>query len=111
MKGSENGEPNCEYVLDRTQQEIRNRLWTCIGGQAYTGLGCMGPESESSSGQQGSHPNRRAEMRECGASKHRACRNADEGVDGIPDRIHDWDLVCEEFDQVHNPGNRDHPPL
>lgn len=107
----ERGEPNREYVLYRTQKKIRDWLGTRVGGQTDTGFGRMGAEGEATSRQQCCDSNGRAEVREGGGRQHGAGGNTDEGVNGIPNGIHDWYFVGEELDQVHEAGNRDYPPL
>src|SRR5438046_2772891 len=111
MKGRQRGKPDCEQVFCRAKKEIRERLRTCVGGQADARLCTVRAECESAPGEQGRRAYYGTEIRKCGGGQHGTGRHADERVDRVPDGIHYRYLVGEKLNQIESAGGRNYPPL
>src|SRR5262245_23323818 len=100
MERRQRGHPDREYVFNRAEKYILKGLRTAIGRLASPGFCSMRAELESTACEQGHSPDRWVEMRKGGSGKYRSRRYAYEGVDRVPDGIHDRDLVGQELHQV-----------
>jgi hypothetical protein len=110
MEGGESRKPYREYIFDNAQEDIRERLRTCVGRNANTRFGSVRAERESAAGEQGHSANGWVEMGEGRSGQYCARGHADERVDRVPNGIDHRDLVDHELDEIEGGRDANHPP-
>src|SRR5262249_21785963 len=109
MESGESREPDGKDVFNQAQENVGKRLRAGIRGRSHRRLGAVRAEGESAAGEYSNHTNCRTEMSECRSGEYGACGNANEGVDGIPNGIHERNLVGKESHQLQEPSRTNHP--